>query len=162
MKTLLVLATHPDFAEAVRTSVGSTQYRVVSRATVEEAEPLLAHGIANLCIIDLELTSVKGAWLLDRLRRIASNVPLIVFTGAKQSEWEEEAYLHGAAQVLNKPVRPRLLNNLLERLHSTSSTVPAAPATPSSQPLLFPASALPPANPSFERPPWLPSAQSPA
>ncbi|HEX4265912.1 MAG TPA: ATP-binding protein [Verrucomicrobiae bacterium] len=128
MKTLLVLAPHPELVELLRTGLSPDQYRIVHRATVEEAEPLLAHGIANACLVDVELSSVQGVWVLEKLRRRAPRCPLIVFTGAKQSEWEEEAYLQGATHVLAKPVRMRMLAALLDRLWE----MPAAPAPQSS------------------------------
>jgi DNA-binding NarL/FixJ family response regulator len=65
MKTLLVLAKHPDFAEAVRAGINPEQYRIIDRAGLEEAEPLLAHGMAEACIVDVELTGVQGAWFLE-------------------------------------------------------------------------------------------------
>jgi len=124
MKTLLVLAPHPELAESLRTGLSPEQYRIVHRTAVEEAEPLLAHGLANACIIDVELSSVQGVWVLEKLRRRAPRCPLIVYTGAKQWEWEEEAYLNGATHVLNKPVRVRMLTALLDRLWETT---PASP-----------------------------------
>jgi signal transduction histidine kinase/DNA-binding NarL/FixJ family response regulator len=128
MKTLLVLAPHPELVESLRTGLSPEQYRIVHRTTVEEAEPLLAHGIANACIVDVELSSVQGVWVLEKLRRRAPRCPLIVFTGAKQWEWEEEAYLQGATHVLTKPVRIKMLSALLDRLWETSG----APAPQSS------------------------------
>jgi hypothetical protein len=58
MKTLLVLAAHPDFAEAVRAGVNPEQYRVIDRTNLDEAEPMLAHGLTQACIVDIDLTSV--------------------------------------------------------------------------------------------------------
>ncbi|HWD94634.1 MAG TPA: ATP-binding protein [Verrucomicrobiae bacterium] len=121
MKTLLVLAPHPELAESLRTGLSPEQYRIVHRTTVEEAEPLLAHGLANACIVDVELSSVQGVWVLEKLRRRAPRCPLIIYTGAKQSEWEEEAYLQGATHVLAKPVRIRMLSALLDRLWETNT-----------------------------------------
>jgi CheY-like chemotaxis protein len=46
MKTILVLSPHPDFAETIRASLNPEQYRVVHRLSVDEAEPLLMHGLA--------------------------------------------------------------------------------------------------------------------
>jgi signal transduction histidine kinase len=116
MKTLLVLAEHPDFAEAIRAAVNPEHYRVLHRANLNDAEPLLAHGLAGACILDAELASVPGLWFFDKLREKTPKCPVIIYTGAKQWEWEEEAYLHGATHVLPKPVRPRLLTALLDRL----------------------------------------------
>ena len=129
MKTLLVLAQHPELAEAIRAAVNPEQYRVLHRVSPEEAEPLLAHGLSDVCILDVELTSVQGIWFLERLRRRAPKIPFIIFTGASQWEWEEEAYLQGATHVLKKPVRARMFNTLLERLWQGTGSLPA-PAAP--------------------------------
>jgi signal transduction histidine kinase/ActR/RegA family two-component response regulator len=131
MKTLLVLAQHPDFAEAVRAAINPEQYRVLHRANLNEAEPLLVHGLIGACIVDVELASVPGIWFFEKLRQKTPKCPVIIYTGAKPWEWEEEAYLHGATHVLTKPVHPRLLAALLDRLW---------PAPPPAQP-------LPPAKP---------------
>jgi signal transduction histidine kinase/ActR/RegA family two-component response regulator len=126
MKTLLVLAEHPELAEAVRAALDSVDYRVVHRSSLEEAEPLLVHGLADLCILEVDLTSVQGIWAIEKLRRRAPKTPVIVFTQGKQAEWEEEAYLQGATHVLTKPVRARMLSSLLQRLWA----VPAAASPP--------------------------------
>src|SRR5208282_2863045 len=134
MKTLLVLAEHPDFAEAIRAGINPEHYRVIARTHLDEAEPLLEHGLADACIVDLELTTVQGIWFLEKLRRKAPRCPVILYTGAKQSEWEEEAYLQGVSHVLTKPVRGRMLTGLLDRLWLTPpaihSTQPATPSLP--------------------------------
>lgn len=116
MKTLLVLAPHPELAETLRTGLNPEQYRIIHRVGLEEAEPLLAHGLAGACIVDVELTGVQGVWMLEKLQRRAAKCPILVYTAARQSEWEEEAYLHGVAHVLTKPVRLRTLNAVLDRV----------------------------------------------
>ena len=122
MKTLLVLAQHPELYETLRTGLNSEQYRVVYRSGFDEAEPLLAHGLASACIIDVELTSVQEVWTIEKLRRRAPKVPIIIYASSKQWEWEEEAYLHGATHVLTKPVRVRMLTALLDRLWLAPTT----------------------------------------
>jgi signal transduction histidine kinase/CheY-like chemotaxis protein len=128
MKTILVLSSHPDFAETIRASLNPEQYRVVHRLGVEEAEPLLMHGLAAACILDIDLMGVEGVWVIERLRRRAAKLPLIAYTTYSQSEWEEEAFLHGVTHVLTKPIRGRLLNSLLERLWSAQVPRTAPPA----------------------------------
>ena len=130
MKTILVLSNHPDFAEVIRSGLDSAQYRVVYRLTVDEAEPLLAHGLVAACVLDADLMDVEIVWAVDRLRRFDAKSPVIVYTSASEAAWEEEAFLHGVTHVLTKPVSARLLNNLLERLQSApvQRTIPVAPA----------------------------------
>lgn len=128
MKTLVVLAEHPEMAEVVRAAVNPEQYRVLHRTNPEEAEPLLVHGLADGCIVDVELTGVQAVWSLEKLRRIAPKCPVIIYTGAKQSDWEEEAYLQGATYVLAKPVRVRMLTALLDRLWPSPAGARSIPA----------------------------------
>jgi signal transduction histidine kinase/DNA-binding NarL/FixJ family response regulator len=147
MKTLLVIAEHPDLADAVRAGLKSDDYRVVDRGTVEEAEPLLNHGLVDACLIDVELSSVQGLWPVEKLRRRAPKCPIIIYTGARQWEWEEEAYLQGARHVLSKPVRPRMLNTVLERIWENalpSRSLSPAPSRPAPEP---PPALLPSASP---------------
>jgi signal transduction histidine kinase/CheY-like chemotaxis protein len=127
MKTILVLSPHPDFAETIRASLNPEQCRVVHRLSVDEAEPLLVHGLADACILDVDLMGVEGVWVIERLRRRDAKSPIIAYTANTQSEWEEEAFLRGATHVLTKPVRSRLLNSLLERLWNTPATQRPAP-----------------------------------
>ena len=141
MKTILVLSLHPDFAEAIRASLNADRFRVVHRLNVDDAEPLLVHGLAAVCIVDVELMGVEGIWVIERLRRHDAKSPVIAYTAGVQSEWEEEAFLRGVTHVLTKPVRSRLLNSLLERLEA----VPVPPVVQAIPP-------PPPANPFF-RPP---------
>src|SRR5437899_1058582 len=129
MKTLLVIAQHPELAEVIRAALDSERYRVIHRATIDEAEPLLANGLADASIVDAELNSVQGVWFIEKLHRRAPRCPIIVYTSAKQWEWEEEAYLQGVSHVLTKPVRGRLLNEILARLWSGGTPAPATPVS---------------------------------
>jgi signal transduction histidine kinase/DNA-binding NarL/FixJ family response regulator len=126
MKTLLVIAEHPELSEAIRAALDSERFRVIHRATVEEAEPLLANGLGDVCVLDAELSSVQGVWFIEKVHRRAPKCPIIVYTASKQWEWEEEAYLQGVTHVLAKPVRARLLNEILQRL-GTATISPAIP-----------------------------------
>lgn len=137
MKTLLVLAEHTELVEEIRAGINPEQYRLLHHVSVEEAEPFLVHGLADACIIDVELSSVQGVWVLERLRRRAPKCPVILFTGARGCEWEEEAYLQGATYVLSKPLRPRMLTALLERLWQApaAETKPVVPPPPPAEPV---------------------------
>ena len=132
MKTILVLSSHPGFAEAIRAGLDAARYRVVQRLTVDEAEPLLAHGLVAACVLDADLLDVEIVWVVDRLRRHDARTLVIVYTSASESAWEEEAFLHGVTHILTKPVRSRLLNNLLERPGNALAqrSVPVAPLPP--------------------------------
>ncbi|MCU0782644.1 MAG: ATP-binding protein [Verrucomicrobia bacterium] len=129
MKTILVLTPNPEFADTLRAGLNPEQFRVVHRASLEEAEPLLAHGLTHACILDLDLSDVQGIWVIEKLRRRNPRCPLLVCTDSKRPEWEEEAYLKGVTHVLTKPVRARMLTALLDRLFAEVAPSPASPIT---------------------------------
>lgn len=133
MRTLLVLAENPGLAEAVQSALNPESYRVLRRSSLEEAEPLLVHSLADACILEAALDNVQAIWHIEKMRRRAPNCPLIVYATAKTWEWEEEAYLQGVSHILSPPVRPRMLAGLLERLWSEKppEPLPSAPAIPS-------------------------------
>ncbi|MSU56995.1 MAG: hybrid sensor histidine kinase/response regulator [Pedosphaera sp.] len=130
MKTILVLTPNPEFAETFRSGLNPEQYRVVHRVTIEEAEPLLAHGLVHATIVDLEMTGVQGVWVLEKIRRCDAACPIVVFADAKQPEWEEQAYLQGVTHVLTKPVRLRMITALLDRLFAAPAPRALPAATP--------------------------------
>lgn len=150
MRTILVLAPHPELADAMRTGLNPEQYRVVHRGSPEEAEPLLAHGLADVCVLDLDLTGVQGIWVVEKLQRRALHCPLIVYAGARSADWEEEAYLKGVKHVLAKPFRSRLLMTVLDGLFAQpAAAAPAVPAVSTRQfdTAFFGASAAPSSTP---------------
>jgi nitrogen-specific signal transduction histidine kinase/CheY-like chemotaxis protein len=133
MTMILVISEHPALAEAVCAALPGEDFRVVHRAGLEEAEPLLVHGVARAVILDVELSGVQAIWPVEKIRRWAPHAPLILCSGVRQAEWEEEALAKGAAQVISKPIRPRMLVTLLERL--LKGAVAATGALPGPVPL---------------------------
>lgn len=127
MKTILAIGQHPDFAEQVRAALDAAQYRVIARANVVESEPLLVHRMADACVCDLDLTTVEPIWALEKLHRFSPTCPVVLYAGERQAAWEEEAYLKGAAHVLTKPVRARILQSLLDRFWAAPAAAPAHP-----------------------------------
>lgn len=151
MKTILVLSPHPEIAESIRAGLNPEQYRIIHRASEMEADPMLAHGLAHGVIMDVELNGVQSMWIVERLRRRDARCPILIYTGAKQSEWEEEAYLRGVTHVLAKPVRPRALAALLDRVFAPAPSssgagmarYEAAAHAPAVTPVNLPAHAQP-------------------
>ncbi|MSU63561.1 MAG: response regulator [Pedosphaera sp.] len=116
MKTILVMAPHPDLADSVRSALSAELYRVVHRSDGEDSEPFLEPGAIDLAVIDVEMAHVLGLWLVEKIRRRLPGCPIIVYTGTGPWEWEEEAYVNGVSHVLSKPLRPRMLTALVERI----------------------------------------------
>ena len=116
MKTILVISPHPESADTIRAGLDPDLYRVIHRASQEEADPILTQLLVQAVILDLDTDVIQGMWTVDRLHRRLPRVPVVIYAAGRQSEWEEEAFARGVSHVLTKPVRPRALNALLERL----------------------------------------------
>jgi len=130
MKTLLVLAGHPELCGVIRAALNPEEYRIIERLNIEEADPLLSRGLVDACILDVEGLNVQGLWAVEKLRRRLPSCPVVIYTGAQPWEFEEEAYLQGVSNVLAKPVRARLLQTLLPRLCAQPPSVAARPVLP--------------------------------
>lgn len=126
MKTILVLASHPELAEALRTALDPERYRIVHRMNSDEAEPLLDHALVHVVVVDAEVAETQGTWLFEKIRRRLPNVPMLVYCDDGKWALEEEAYLAGVKHVLRKPVRARMLEAVLEQ--PGSAVQPARPA----------------------------------
>ena len=115
MKTILVLASHPELAESLRTALDPERYRIVHRLNSDEAEPLLDHALVHIVVVDSEVGDTQGTWLFEKIRRRLPTAPVIVYCDDDKWELEEEAYLAGVKHVLRKPVRARMLEAVLEQ-----------------------------------------------
>ena len=115
MRTLLILTKQPSLAAAIQSVLDQTKYQIVAKEDIWEAESLLTRGAIDASILDVDLTDVRAVRLIEEMKNCAPTCPILIFTGAKSNEWEEDAYLLGVAHILTKPVRSKLLNTLLDR-----------------------------------------------
>jgi nitrogen-specific signal transduction histidine kinase/DNA-binding NarL/FixJ family response regulator len=138
MKTILVLASHPELAESIRSALDPERYRIIHRLDANEAEPLLDHSLLHVCIVDAAVAEAQGVWVFERIRRRAPGTPILVY--ADDAKWvlEEESYVAGVKHVLAKPVRARMLESIIGESHpapsSARSAAPRAAANPQRAP----------------------------
>jgi signal transduction histidine kinase/CheY-like chemotaxis protein len=138
MKTILVLSPHPDFASAITAALVGSPFRIVHRTTVADCEPLVVHGLASACIVDVDLLGVQSVWIIESLRRLDTRIPIIAFTINATADWEEEAFLRGVSHVLPKPVRTRLLQSVLEKIIAPPAAPPRfTPSVPTGNTAIF-------------------------
>lgn len=126
MTTICVISAEPDLARAIGGLLGRDEYRVLPQGEWSEDVARTTADIFDVVIVDAELTSVQPIRLIERIRKRLPDRPLFVFKSDGQKEWEEDAYLLGVSHVFEKPVRARLLLEMLHR--HRPSTVPPVPA----------------------------------
>jgi signal transduction histidine kinase len=116
MRTVLILSKLKAFPAAVAAAADFSKYQLIVKEDLRAAESLLSRGAIDAIILDLELTDVNAIRLIEQVRLAAPDAPLILVSAEKHWEWEEDAYLLGVSHVITKPIRGKLLNNLLNRV----------------------------------------------
>jgi nitrogen-specific signal transduction histidine kinase/DNA-binding response OmpR family regulator len=123
MRTLLILGKLRAFPASIEAATDRTKYQLIVKEDLRAAESLLTRGAIDAVLLDLEITDINAIRAIEQVRQAAPDVPLIVVSTGKQWEWEEDAYLLGVSHVLAKPIRPKLLNNLLDRVFQDASAL---------------------------------------
>ncbi len=136
MHTILVLTYQPGFGSAVAAALDASRWRVLVQEDAASAAPLFNRQAVDVVLLDVDLNDAQILRSVKDVKDRANSVPLIVFSVDGERHWEEEAYLMGVAHVLEKPLRGRLLNHLLDKVLGISSDVLA---TVQRQPLAAPA-----------------------
>jgi signal transduction histidine kinase/GAF domain-containing protein len=122
MRTILILSKSPSTASAVEGVLDKSRYQVIAKEDIWNAESLLSRGAIDGLILDVELTGAQAIRTIEQARVAAPEMPLIVLSAAKPWEWEEDAFLLGVSHIISKPIRPKLLNNLLDRIFEAPAT----------------------------------------
>jgi signal transduction histidine kinase/DNA-binding NarL/FixJ family response regulator len=140
MRTLLVITRQPMFASAIEAALDPARYRVICKEDPVMAGALLTRGAMDGAILDLDVQDALAIRSIEEMRALAPDTPLLVFATTGYQAWEEQAYLLGVTHVLEKPVRARLLLNLLDRAldegaEPLATVSPVAPPAQALQPL---------------------------
>ena len=130
MRTLLVLTNQEHFGAALHSVLEPSDFQIITKESVPDAEYLLGRGAIDATILDADVAGARTVRSIEELKACAPGCPIILYTGEKQWQWEEEAYLMGVAHVLAKPVRGKLLNTLLDRLFPDPEPKLAPPVAP--------------------------------
>lgn len=78
-------------------------YRCVTAGGALEAMDLVEAHDFDLIISDLKMPGHDGLWLLERLREVCSDLPVLILTGHGGEESAAECARRGAAGFLLKP-----------------------------------------------------------
>ncbi len=116
MSTILVV----DDEERMRQSLGelllNEGYRVLLASGAEEALERLRHGVPDAALVDVRMPGVGGIDLLQQLRVLAPDLPVIMMTGFPTVETAVLAMKYGALDFHTKPLDLRKLRDQFDRI----------------------------------------------
>jgi PAS domain S-box-containing protein len=117
-RPILVVDDEPAFREMVRLVLEEDGYEVHLAANGVEALRRLReeYSTLGLVILDLRMPGVDGLGVLQELRELAPQLPVLVATGYATPEEKRRALAAGAGKILEKPYRVADLRGALGEL----------------------------------------------
>jgi two-component system, OmpR family, KDP operon response regulator KdpE len=100
--TILVIDDEPQILRALKTILGSKQFRVLTASRGEEGLTLAATQKPDLVILDLSLPDISGMDVCARIREW-SQVPIIILSVRDRESEKVQALDRGADDYLTKP-----------------------------------------------------------
>jgi len=78
-------------------------------------EKLKGEEKVNVVITDLKMPGIDGFTLLDRMKIVEPNIPIVVMSGYSETFSIEEAMKRGAAEYILKPFKKDEINMIVDR-----------------------------------------------
>ncbi len=126
-KYTLVVDDEPAFGEMIRLILEEDGVQVKLAANGIEALRIIREELQSLSVVilDLRMPGVDGLAVLEELRELAPQLPVLVTTGYAGPEEKQQALARGARRVLEKPYRVADLRQALQEVLAGG-----APTTP--------------------------------
>lgn len=113
---VLVVDDDASIGEYVKTLLGKDGFDVTIVDDPQKAEGALRAESPHLVILDLMMPGMHGLELLERLRKIDSDVAVVVFTGYPSLETAVQSIKLDAVDYLKKPFEPEELRTTVDRV----------------------------------------------
>jgi signal transduction histidine kinase/ActR/RegA family two-component response regulator len=127
-KITLVVDDEPAFGEMVQLVLEEEGHRVRLATNGIDALRTIREELGSLAVVilDLRMPGVDGLAVLEELRELAPQLPVLVTTGYAGPEEKTQALARGARKVLEKPYRVADLKNALGEILAPRGAADAA------------------------------------
>ena len=118
---ILLVDDEPALLRIFHTALKIYGYEVVGCTSASEALERLGQQKFDLVISDVNMPKCGGLELLQMIRKLHPEIPVIVMTGRPSAEVERKATERGAFRFLVKPIMPANLRSAIEsalQIHS--------------------------------------------
>ncbi len=113
IKNILVVDDEENIREIITEFLDTLGYSVVSAKDGEEALRMCTKYSFDLVVTDIRMPKLNGLKLLQMLKQIFPNLPVILMTGYQPSKSQEEAMTTKADAYLLKPFSLSSLREIL-------------------------------------------------
>jgi DNA-binding response OmpR family regulator len=107
----LVLAVddEPNILKMISVNLSLEGYKIITASDGLSALTLFEEYTPDLIILDIMMPGIDGFEVIDRIRKLGSNVPIIILSGRDDINSLRDALEKGADDYINKPFNIHLL-----------------------------------------------------
>ena len=113
---ILVVDDDASTRKAMALGLAQDGFEVTTAASAEDALPLVLQKPLDAVVTDVVMGEMSGIVLLQRVRELRKDLPVVVITGYGSIDSAVDAMRHGAADYLPKPIRFEQLTEVLRRV----------------------------------------------
>ena len=115
MARILAVDDEPDLLETVRRILGRSGHTVLEASSGHVAREVLAKGRVDIVVTDLMMPGLDGMAVLEAVREVDGNIPVVVMTAHATVETAVAAMRAGAWDYVAKPFSADQLRLAVER-----------------------------------------------
>jgi DNA-binding response OmpR family regulator len=119
---ILVIEDQEDLAELYESSLENAGYEVTNAYTGEEGVAEYEANGADAVLLDMTLPEMHGTKVLEEIRNLSANVPVVVVTGETLAESRDVCNRLGVQEYLSKPPDYDELINAFKRALSSPAS----------------------------------------
>ncbi|MBQ7582122.1 MAG: response regulator, partial [Lachnospiraceae bacterium] len=117
-KPCILTVDDDESVQALVKSLMEPQYAIESCLLGEKAVSLAKKTQPDLILLDIHLTDTNGFTVMKELKEneLTADIPILLITGDKDTETEENAFVSGASDYVRKPFAPEVLKARVKRI----------------------------------------------
>ncbi|MGF1468294.1 MAG: response regulator [Sandaracinaceae bacterium] len=113
---VLVVDDDPAICDYMETFLSRDGFEVTTETDPTQVEEEVRNGGYHLVVLDLMMPRMDGMELLERIRKIDSDVAVVIFTGFPSLETAVQSIKLDAVDYLKKPFNPDEFREVLDRV----------------------------------------------
>ena len=121
MATILVIDDEPGIRDLLDTLLSRKGYDVILAESGQKGLEIFRRARPDVVVLDLKMPGMDGLTVLQQVRSLNPNQPVIILTGAATPESEQQVRALGVTEYVEKQFSLHLLGDALKRelMHTT-------------------------------------------
>jgi two-component system NtrC family response regulator len=119
---ILLVDDDPNCLDAIDQILRRDGYEIIKAEQGRPALKLLSENIIDLAIIDYNLPDIDGIYILNEIKRIYKNIPIIIMTSDLSKEIKIASLEAGAYSFITKPINIPIFKDIVKKAIQSLTT----------------------------------------